>query len=246
MRDLDTTAGGPGGRFPETAQDILSGLRARPGEELRAAFSALCQRYWKPVYMYVRIAWAKTNEDAKDLTQAYFLWLLESESLQKFDAARGSFRGYLKGTLRSFVGHQEAAMGALKRGGAARVLSLEGAPPSLEEIVPDARSADPEKIFESLFVVELIERAVSRVRERYRSQGKEAAFRVYEEYVLAQAAPRPTYQELAGRYGLREREIESVLEKLRLEVRQEIRNELAETTPDDRSLEEEWNGLFGR
>jgi RNA polymerase sigma-70 factor (ECF subfamily) len=246
MKDVDTTAGGPGGRFPETAQDLLSGLRAPAGEGFRAALTSLCRRYWKPVYLYVRIAWAKTNEDAKDLTQAYFLWLLESESLQKFDATRGSFRGFLKGTLRSFVGHQEAALGALKRGGGARVLSLEGAPPSLEEIVPDPRSADPEKIFESLWAVELIDRAVGRVRERYRSRGKEAAFRVYEEYVLAQASPRPTYQDLARQLGLREREIESILETLRLEVRQEIRNEIAETTSDQQSLDEEWNGLFGR
>ena len=136
-------------------------------------------------------------------------------------------------------------MGALKRGGGAHVLSLEGAPPALEEVVPDARSADPEKIFESLWVVELINSAVGRVRERYRSLGKEASFRVYEEYVLAQADPRPTYQDLARRYGLREREVESVLEALRVEVRQEIRTELSELTSDERSLEEEWNGLFG-
>jgi RNA polymerase sigma-70 factor (ECF subfamily) len=245
VKDIDTTIGDPGRRFPSTHPDILAGLREPGGPRFRAALSTLCQRYWKPVYMYVRTSWTKSNEDAKDLTQAYFVWLLESDCLEKFDPSRGTFRGYLKGTLRSFVGHQEEALRALKRGGGARVLSLEGSPPALAEVIIDPRGVDPEKLFESLWVVEVVRRAVDRLRERYRSLGKERAFRIYEEYVLAPSNPRPTYQELAQRYALKEREVESFLETLRLEVRREIRAELAELTSDERSLEEEWNGLFG-
>jgi RNA polymerase sigma factor (sigma-70 family) len=245
VKDLDTSVGGPGGRFPETAHDILAGLREPDGPQYRAALSMLCGRYWKPVYMYVRTALAKSNEDAKDLTQAYFLWLIEGNPLEKYDPTRGTFHGYLKGTLRSFVGHQERALGALKRGGEANLISLEGTFPSLEEVVPEARSADPDKAFEQVWIVDLVQRTVDRLRERYRSRGKEAAFRVYEDYVLSQAHPRPTYHDLALRYGLKEREVESYLESLRLEVRREIRAELAELTPDPNSLEEEWNRLFG-
>jgi len=245
VKDPDTTVGEPGGRFPETAGDLLSGLRECSGPAYQAALATLCGRYWKPVYTYVRAAWAKSNEDAKDLTQAYFLWLLEGNPLEKYDPQRGTFRGYLKGTLRSFVGHEERALAALKRGGAARLISLDGALPTLEEVMPDPASADPEKSFEQVWMVELVKRAVERLRERYRSRGKEDAFRVYEDYVLAQASPRPTYQELARRYGLKEREVETHLETLRLEVRREIRSELAEIAPDPKSLDEEWNGLFG-
>jgi RNA polymerase sigma-70 factor (ECF subfamily) len=245
VKDLDTSLGDPGGQFPKTAHDLLQGLREPEGPGYRAALSALCQRYWKPVYMYVRTAWAKSNEDAKDLTQAYFLWLFEGTPLEKYDPTRGTFHGYLKGTLRSFVGHQERALGALKRGGGAHQISLEGAFPSLEEVVPEARSADPDSTFERVWIVDLVQRSVDRLREKYRSQGKEVAFRVYEEYVLSQAHPRPTYQELALKYGLKEREVESHLESLRVEVRREIRAELAQLAPDEKRLEEEWNGLFG-
>ena len=90
-----------------------------------------------------------------------------------------------------------------------------------------------------------MQRAVDRLRERYRSRGKEAAFRVYEDYVLSQAQPRPTYHDLAVRYGLKEREVETILESLRQEVRREIRAEIAELAPDPESLEQEWNWLFG-
>jgi RNA polymerase sigma factor (sigma-70 family) len=245
MKDADTTIGDPGGRFPSTAHDILASLRGPDGPPFRAALATLCRRYWKPVYMYVRTAWTKSNEDAKDLTQAYFLWLLESDCLEKFDPSRGTFRGYLKGTLRSFLGHQDAALRALKRGGGAHVLSLEGSPPAMEEVIADPQGVDPEKMFERLWVVEVVRRAIDRIRERYGSQGKETAFRIYEEYVLASSEPRPTYQELANRYALKERDVETCLETLRNEVRREIRAELAELTSDEKSLEEEWHGLFG-
>lgn len=245
MRDPDTTLGETGARFPETAHDLLSALREPDGPKYRAALSTLCQRYWKPVYMYVRTTLAKSNEDAKDLTQAYFLWLLESDSLEKFEPARGTFRGYLKVTLRSFVGHEEKALGALKRGGGVHIISLEGGFPALEEVFSDLRSADPEKSFEQVWVVELVQRAAERLRERYRSRKNETAFRIYEDYVLSQATPRPTYQQLAQRYGIKEREVETHLETLRTELRREIRLELAELAPDEKSLEEEWNALFG-
>src|SRR6185436_15636171 len=98
----------------------------------------ICRRYWKPVYAYVRAAWAKNNESAKDLTQAFFLSLLEDERLKEFDASRGNFRGYVKMLLRSFVGHQDRALAALKRGGGAAVLSLNHDASGIEQHVADA------------------------------------------------------------------------------------------------------------
>ncbi len=65
-------------------------------------------------------------------------------------------------------------------------------------------------------------------------------------YVQTQSGPVPAYQGLADGYGIKEREVETQLEALRLEVRQEIRAELSELTSDERSLQEEWDGLFGR
>src|SRR5262245_60106551 len=113
MWQKETSLGGSQNAFPATTQGIVSGLR---GSDYRASFEEICRRYWKPVYAYVRIAWAKDNETAKDLTQAFFLSLAEGNELKRFDPSRGSLRGYLKVLLRSFVGHQDRARAALKRG----------------------------------------------------------------------------------------------------------------------------------
>src|SRR5688572_22453356 len=105
MKSTDTSLGGADARFPETASQVGTDPEA------------LARAYWKPVYAYVRLAWAKSNEDAKDLTQAFFLWLLEERALDGYDPARGGFRPFLKVLLRRFVGHQDRALGALRRGG---------------------------------------------------------------------------------------------------------------------------------
>jgi RNA polymerase sigma-70 factor (ECF subfamily) len=204
----------------------------------------LAQRYWKPVYAYVRAKWAKSNDDAKDLTQAFFLVLLEEDVLERFKPELGSFRRYLKVLLQRFLGHQDRALARLKRGGGIRILSLDADDQALRDVVPDSKAAEPEKVFERAWTVEVLKRATERAREHFRSMQQDLAFRIYEEYVLGPPDARPTYSELALRHGLKEREVETFLTLVRLKMREELLQELAEQTTDDQHLKEEWNALF--
>jgi RNA polymerase sigma factor (sigma-70 family) len=218
----------------------------RPGSPAyQTSLSTLCRRYWKPVYGYIRVAWAKSNEDAKDLTQAFFLWLLEAEALERFDPQRGSFRSYLKVLLRRFVGHQEAALHRLKRGGGVDVFPLEEAGRALEAVVADPKSGDPDQAFDQVWLIELLNQAVDRVRERSLAGARAIPFQIYESYDLLPMAERPTYKELASRWGLSEKEVKNHLFSMREEVRQEVRGELARGTGDERYLNGDWNALLG-
>lgn len=241
MKPADTTLGGRDPRFPETT----AGFSALLGDPSRGGLETLCRRYWKPVYSFIRVSWAKSNEDAKDLTQEFFVRLLEGTALARFEPARGSFRAYLKTLLQRFVGHEEDARRALKRGGGVRVLSFDGTAPLLEELTSDPRAADPGKIFEKVWAIELVNHAIGRVRGRYESSGRPLPFRVYEEYAFAAPEGRPTYGALAARHGIGEREVETHLSAVRDLIRVEIRAELAELTATERDLEVEWHELFG-
>jgi len=245
MRPSDTSWGGPSRGFPETSSTLAGALRDPAGLTFRPGLETLCQRYWKPVYVYVRAVWARGNDDAKDLTQAFFLWLLEGDALRRYAPERGSFRNYLKVMLRSFVTHQDEALRTLKRGGGARTLSLEGSLPAIEEIVPDPRTADPEKAFERVWLVDLVTQAIDRVRERCRPGREALAFQVYEEYDLAPMADRPTYSALAARLNVKEHDIDTFLSAVRQQVRTEIRADLADQTADEGHLEAEYHALFG-
>jgi hypothetical protein len=57
---------------------IRAGDRRRPDAD--AALAWLCERYWYPLYAYVR-RHGRDAQDAQDLTQAFFTRLLEKDAL---------------------------------------------------------------------------------------------------------------------------------------------------------------------
>ncbi|MHC4607998.1 MAG: RNA polymerase sigma factor [Planctomycetota bacterium] len=245
MRPGDTTLGGRGHAFPRTTWGLVAYLQDAATEHQRAGLETLCRTYWKPVYRYIRIAWAKGNEDAKDLTQAFLLWLLEGEALQRFRPEYGAFRSYLKVLLRRFVGHQETALKALKRGGGVKKIPIEGDPDFPESAPADPRAEDPEEAFERSWRIELVNRVLDRLGKRFASREKQGVFEMFKEHDLVPEKERPSYQALSEKHGLSMREVERHLYTVRKEFRSAVRAEVAETVSDPQALEEEWNALFG-
>lgn len=229
----DTSLGGREGDFPKTKWSLLAGIRRSESPERRSALEDLCRRYWKPIYRYLRIAYAKTNEDAKDLTQAFLLWLVEGEALERYASERGSFRRYLKVLLSGFATDQERALHRLKRGGGARVLHLADEKAPMD--VPDP-AATPAEDFDRAWAIEVAREAMERVGQRLAKE-----FRIYEEYERGGG----TYDDLARKMATTESDVRHALERVRKEIRREILRELADTTVDARELQEEWKTLFG-
>ena len=60
----DTSAAGPNRAFPHTTWAMVARLRDPSNTRYLEGLETLCRRYWKPAYTFIRIAWAKSNEDA--------------------------------------------------------------------------------------------------------------------------------------------------------------------------------------
>src|SRR5256885_9151341 len=105
----DTTLGGSARSFPTTqwSQVLAAQDPTQPG--YRDRLDALLRVYWKPAYAYIRVAWRKSNEDAKDLTQAFFARLLQNGRIAAVQTEGGRFRSYLKQALRNFLIDAERA-----------------------------------------------------------------------------------------------------------------------------------------
>lgn len=216
-----------------------------PSLEVRKkALEELCGRYWKPIYCHLRVAWVKSNEDAKDLTQAFLLWLLEGDALARYAPQRAAFRTYLKSLLRHFVQNHDEALQRLKRGGGVRVLDLDRDTQALDEVLADPRKVDPERVFDRIWTSELVKGAVSRVGEVFRSRGQTLQFQVFQEYDGTGSGEKPTYAALAERLGLKETDVANYLFAVREAIRSEIRAELSKMTSGPDELEEEWNAFF--
>lgn len=86
-----------GSQFPDTSWELV--LATNDAGTRHAAFSALCCRYWMPIYASVRRQ-GYVQADAEDLTQGFFQHLIEHEAVARADRTRGRFRGFLLGALR--------------------------------------------------------------------------------------------------------------------------------------------------
>src|SRR5262245_3814032 len=161
----DTSLGGRAKAFPPTSAGLAMRFAGLETQGYRESIEELAQRYWKPVYTFIRVAWKKSNDDAKDLTQAFFLWLTEREPLRAYAPAKGGFRTFLKVLLRRFLGHDTAGLQRLKRGGGAVHLSFEDDVASIEEVLPEAQSTDPDRLFDQAWLVTVMKAATDRVRE---------------------------------------------------------------------------------
>jgi hypothetical protein len=89
-KDDNTSIGGSDRYFPETEWTKILGPTLS-----QAVLAELCQKYWKPVYMYLRRR-GYDNETAKDLVQGFFTdKVLGQEFVKKADKTRGKFRTFL-------------------------------------------------------------------------------------------------------------------------------------------------------
>jgi len=235
--------GGPAREFSKTAGDLLSRARDSSMEVRQQGLADLCRTYWKPIYSQLRMAWNKSNEDAKDLTQAFLLWLVEGDALRRYAPERASFRTYLKTLLKHFVQHQETALHRLKRGGGIQILSMNLEVGPLEEVLRDSRGVDPERVFDRVWMTDLVQRAVGRVGARFRSSGRTLPFQVFEAYDGA-SGKQPTYALLAERLGIKESDVTNHLYSVREAIRAEIKSELSGMTTSPEELEEEWNAFL--
>ena len=96
---------------------ILSGAQFESGEQqAREALTELCRTYWRPIFSFVCHR-GHAPEDAQDLTQDFFVMILESNWLRQADESRGRFRSFLLKSLQNFLGHAAERKRARKRGG---------------------------------------------------------------------------------------------------------------------------------
>jgi DNA-directed RNA polymerase specialized sigma24 family protein len=108
----------PNTRWTELAQATLSGEAAG-----RAALDALCRSYWEPVRQFVlQRGWRP--DEAPDLTQSFFLYLMEQSVLRQAERDKGRFRSFLQGVLNNFLLNERQRRRTHKRGGGLEQVEL--------------------------------------------------------------------------------------------------------------------------
>jgi RNA polymerase sigma factor (sigma-70 family) len=241
-RDRTTQLGGPPApALPATSITLLHACRSGGSEARRAALERLAELYWKPVYCLIRRTWNRSNEDAKDLAQEFFVRIvLDGGLVERYDADRGGFRALLRASLQNFLRQEYRDAHALKRGGEGRPLSLEEDGVDLE----DLQSAPAEEVFDRAWERVVFARAATRAKERLDREGRAEWWEALEAYELGPS--NPTYEDLAARFGIARDTVKVRLACARQALLEAAREVLADTAASPEEIERELLSLLGR
>jgi len=217
-------------------------------EERNRAFEVLASAYWMPVYKYVRIKWNKPTEDARDLTQGFFLEAMEKNFFGRYDPSKARFRTFLRTCLDGFVANENKAASRIKRGGDATILSLDfdGAEDQLRIAARPAAGAIDE-YFEQEWARSVFSLALESFRAQMLNAGKETHLRLFERYVLDadDQAPKTSYKALAAEFNLATTDVTNYLALARREFRRIVLEKLRELTATDDEFRREARALLG-
>lgn len=234
-------SGSDGGReFPSTSWSAVLHARDPGSPEHRRNLERLVAIYWRPVYWVIRRRWARSDDEAKDLTQEFFASaVLDGTVMQNFQPGLGSFRSYLRGALSNFMGHVVEAAARLKRGGNAVTLSLDASGRDVLEGIPDTASLSPEAAFDAAWNRFVLMRAVEGLERRLVAEGKATVFAAFRRYELEGEAQDLSYVDLGRDLGLSADQVKHGLVRARKLLRESLAEVLREYVGDPRALAEE-------
>ena len=212
------------------------------GSGRQAALESLCQCYWTPLYAFVRRR-VGSAEAAQDLTQEFFLRLVEKGTVAAAMPERGRFRAYLLASVKNFLAHERERARAAKRGGGRPALSLDWAGAESRMKLEPADDVTAERLYEREWATTLLERCLGRLGEEFVAAGKGAEFEALKGTLAGGEAARP-YAKIAAELGCSPEAARQAAHRLRRRYREVLRAEVAETVADPRDVDEEIRGLF--
>ena len=234
------------GSFPATRWSLIAAARGAEPEARQRALEIMVAAYWKPVYKYVRLRWDKDNEQAQDLTQEFFVRLLEKDFLAQYDPQRARLRTFLRVCVDHLVANEDKAARRLKRGGEVQFLPLdfESAEGELQQIeIPSPGSM--EDFFEREWVRSVFSLSLERLRQECEQRGKLVHFRLLEFYDIDEAGKELTYEQVARQFGLKPSDVTNYLAFARREFRRIVLDQLREMTGSEEEFRREAHTLLG-
>ena len=242
MPDQPEQVARPGPDFLTTHWSVVlrAGDLASPRRE--QALETLCRAYWYPLYAYVRRC-GYAEEEAKDLTQGFFLRLLEKNYLGDVDTRRGRFRTFLLTSLGHFLANEWDKTRAQKRGGDVQFLSLDAVDAEGRYRLEPVDGSTPETIFERRWAEAVLEAVLARLRREFDEPGRGRRFDDLKPFLLGKDAG-VAYAEVATRLGVSETGARSVVHRLRKRFRELVREEIAQTVSGPEEVDAEILHLF--
>jgi RNA polymerase sigma factor (sigma-70 family) len=210
----------------------------------KEALAELCKLYWYPLYGHIR-RYGFLAHDAQDLTQGFFLDLLEHKALTRVEQSKGKFRSFLLASLQNFLSNEAQRARRLKRGGQVQFVyvDIKDAEDRYGQEEP-AEALTPEKVFDARWAFALLGEARHRLRQEYVATGKLVTFEALKSFLDPISATNlPSYEEVANQLKVSVTAIKTLIHRLRKRNAALVREEIMRTVSDPADVEAESRAL---
>ena len=240
----------PQDHFATTHWTVVLAAGNKHTPQTDQALEVLCRTYWYPLYAYIRHQ-GRTREDAEDLTQAFFARFLKKNYLEGLRSEKGKFRAFLLAALKHFLANERDRAARQKRGGGAKLLSLDWQDADTRyRVEPAAHGRDargtalsPDKLYDRAWAVTLLEQVIARLRDEHAAEGKAGLFEQLKPFLVADRRA-GAYAQAAAELGQSEGAVRVAVHRLRRRYREVLRDEIAQTLSDPAQVAEEMQALF--
>jgi len=220
---------------------LLSAQSHAPGSQ--AALAALCKLYWYPLYAFVRRR-GYNPEDAQDLTQGFFLHLLDHNALTQVDPLKGKFRSFLLASIQNYLSKQVDRARCLKRGGKTEFVPLDAKSAEDRYILEPADYLTAEKIFDARCALTLLDEAMGLLCAECAGQGKMATLETLKHFLRPiDSEALPSYEQVAAQLGVEVGPVRTLVHRLRKRYTTLLREQVARTVSGPREIDEEIHAL---
>lgn len=207
----------------------------------RDALAQLCQIYWRPIFTFI-CRRGYSVSDAQDLTQDFFVMILNGKLFSSAHPERGRFRWFLLKSLKNFLTDTKIKQHRYRRGGEFAFVSWEEwmaeAPSQLFVTARALETCPAETLFDLRWAASVTEQALRRLREECESQGHRRAYETLREYLTADRTE-ISYQHLAEILGVSTILVKRLMHEFRARYRTLLREEIARTVEDGADVDDE-------
>ena len=231
-------------RFPATAWTVIRSAQEHQDNVRQAALERLITVYWRPVYWQLRRDWNAPHWEAADLTQEYFARLIDGDFLEGVSKDKGSFRSYVKATLRNFVLNTKRAERAARRGGGKDPIPVEELNAVGAE--PPGGLEGPDRAFERELMRAIVREVLTELEEDCRRRDREVQYELFFRFYSGeQQGQAPSYKDLQEQFSLGPHEVKNHLAEMRVKFRKCVLDHLRDGISSEDELVREIREVFG-
>ena len=222
---------------------LLSAQSKAPGSE--AALAELCRLYWYPLYAFVRYQ-GHAPHDAQDLTQSFFLHLLDHKALSHVNPLKGKFRSFLVASVQNFLSDEADRAARKKRGGDREFVRIDAESAEERYRFEPVDYLTAETIFDARWAMTVLREAMKQLRRQYAVEEKTSTLEILEPFLdPINNRELPSYHQVAIELHVSLSAVKTLIHRLRKQYTGLLREEVARTVSDPGEIDDEIHALCG-